>query len=575
MNTKKPLEEFISNIKECLESKDYEKATKILLDALDVYPNQPSLLINLGNIYKYLGSYGQAENYYKKSLEIENLKEANNNLSVIYLEKNSIDESISFAKKALELDPYYVDAYFNLSLAYEKSGDYENTKEILKKILQIHNDYPNALILLYRIYQNTCDWEKMKSIENKINEITEMGIEHPFMNISRSENIEMNYKVATSWAKKNLIPFRNQPKKQSSQKNKKVRLGYICGEFRNHPTFHLIKNLFKSHDTKKFEVYIFSFNHDEETKIKLKKNKCEFYDITQKSDSESIDIINNCNLDILIDLSVVISNNRINILKSKPAKKIISYLGFPGTSGCKHYDYLLTDKIVTPTDHQPFYTEKLLFLPNCYQINDGKSNFSKTTENRKQHQLPENSIVLASFNQSFKLDSVMFNCWLEILKELDGSVLWLLEDNEIAKKFLHQYVEKNNIDSERLIFAKRIDRKIHLERIKLANVILDTRIYNGHTTTIDALQSGVPVVTKTGNHFASRVSSSLLLSLGLDELCCNNLKDYKQKVIDVCTNKKTMARIFNKLTDKKNYEEIHDNKVFAKKLEKILIKTIV
>ena len=169
----------------------------------------------------------------------------------------------------------------------------------------------------------------------------------------------------------------------------------------------------------------------------------------------------------------------------------------------------------------------------------------------------------------------MFNCWLEILKELDDSVLWLLEDNEIAKKFLHQYVEKNNIDSERLIFAKRIDRKIHLERIKLANVILDTRIYNGHTTTIDALQSGVPVVTKTGNHFASRVSSSLLLSLGLDELCCNNLKDYKQKVIDVCTNKKTMARIFNKLTDKKNYEEIHDNKVFAKKLEKILTKTIV
>ena len=130
MNTKKPLEEFISNIKECLESEDYEKATKILLDALDVYPNQPSLLINLGNIYKYLGSYGQSENYYKKSLEIENLKEANNNLSVIYLEKNSIDESISFAKKALELDPYYVDAYFNLSLAYEKSGDYENTKEI-------------------------------------------------------------------------------------------------------------------------------------------------------------------------------------------------------------------------------------------------------------------------------------------------------------------------------------------------------------------------------------------------------------------------------------------------------------
>ena len=191
-------------------------------------------------------------------------------------------------------------------------------------------------------------------------------------------------------------------------------------------------------------------------------------------------------MDILIDLSVVISNNRINILRARPAKKIISYLGFPGTSGYSHYDYLLTDKIVTPIKHQPFYTEKFLFLPNCYQINDGISNLSKTKATKKQYSLPEKAFILACFNQSFKLDKSIFDCWIEILKKLPNSVLWMLEDNEIAKKNLYQYIEKNLIDKKRLIFAKRVAREEHLERIKLVDVVLDTRIYNGHTTTTDA-----------------------------------------------------------------------------------------
>ena len=157
MNTKKSLEEFISDIKRCLESEDYENAKKILIDALEFFPNQPSLLINLGNIYKCFGDYEEAENYYKKVLEIEISKEAYNNLSVTCLEKNSIEESIVFAKKAIEVDVNYIDAYYNLSLAYEKSGDYENAKATLRKILTIHDDYPHALILLYRVFQNTCD----------------------------------------------------------------------------------------------------------------------------------------------------------------------------------------------------------------------------------------------------------------------------------------------------------------------------------------------------------------------------------------------------------------------------------
>ena len=570
MNTKKTLEEFISYIKECLKSEDYDNALKALLTAIEVYPDQPPLLINVGNIYKCIGDYKQAENYYKKVLEIKNSKEAHNNLSVVYLETSLLEQSILHAKKAIQIDSNYVEAYYNLALAYEKTGEYKSAKKNIDHILKTDANNPNAIVLLFRILQNTCDWKNLKLIENKLNNMVGVGVEHPFMQISRSEDLETNYKVAKSWARKNSLQFTKQSKLHQTKNNKKVRIGYICGELRDHPTFYLIKNLFKSHNAKKFDIFIFSSYHDIEIKSKLQKNVYEFFDITNNSDAEAIDIINDCNLDILIDLSVVISNNRINILRARPAKKIISYLGFPGTSGYSHYDYLLTDKIVTPIKHQPFYTEKFLFLPNCYQINDGISNFSKTKATKKQHGLPEKDFILACFNQSFKLDKSIFDCWIEILKKLPNSVLWVLEDNEIAKKNLCQYIEKSLINKKRLIFAKRVAREEHLERIKLVDVVLDTRIYNGHTTTTDALQSGIPVVTKTGKHFASRVSSSLLSSLGLNELCCENLEDYKQKVMDICINKKTKLRILKKLTDKKNFEKMHDNKLFAKNLEKVL-----
>jgi len=246
-------------------------------------------------------------------------------------------------------------------------------------------------------------------------------------------------------------------------------------------------------------------------------------------------------------------------------------LGFPGTSGHNFYDYILTDKIIAPEEDQSFYTEKFLYLPNCYQINDGLSNFSKTKTTRSEHLLPKNAFVLACFNQSFKLDKTTFDCWIEILRELPDSILWLLDDNKVAQQNLSNYIKKKNIDEKRLIFAEKLSREKHIERLKLADVALDTRIYNGHTTTIDALQAGIPVVTKTGSHFASRVSTSLLLSLGLDELCCEDFISYKKKVIELCINEKVRARLLDKLTAKNNFEKIHNNELFAKNLEQTLM----
>ena len=579
MNAKKTLEEFISDTKKHLESEEYDSALKILLGAIKVYPNEPSLIINIGNIHKHRGRPRQAENYYKKALEIKESKEAYNNLSVVYLDANALKLSISHSAKAIEIDANYIDAHYNAALALERTGEYNDAIDHLNFILKIDKNNKKALVVLFRIYQNICNWKDMISIQNKLDDMVGNGEEHPFVGVSRSEDLAANFKIASSYANKNYTKFETTSKfgmvgggaEVSSPEEEKIKIGYICGEFRNHPTYHLIKNLFKSHNSQKFNIFLFSFRHDEKIKEKLKEDVYKFFDITEITDTSAAEIIKEYKLDVLIDLTVIISRNRINILKAKPAKNIISYLGFPGTSGHNFYDYILTDKIVAPEEHQPFYTEKFLYLPNCYQINDGLSNFSKTKTTRNEHLLPKNAFVLACFNQSFKLDKTTFDCWIEILRELPDSILWLLDDNKVAQQNLSNYIKKKNIDEKRLIFAEKLSREKHIERLKLADVALDTRIYNGHTTTIDALQAGIPVVTKTGSHFASRVSTSLLLSLGLDELCCEDLISYKEKVIELCINEKVRARLLDKLTAKNNFEKIHNNELFAKNLEQTLM----
>ena len=579
MNAKKTLEEFISDTKKHLESEEYDSALKILLGAIKIYPNEPSLIINIGNIHKHRGRLKQAENYYKKALEIKESKEAYNNLSVVYLDANALKLSISHSAKAIEIDANYIDAHYNAALALERTEEYNDAKDHINFILKIDKNNKKALVVLFRIYQNICNWKDMISIQNKLDDMVGNGEEHPFVGVSRSEDLAANFKIASSYANKNYTKFETTSKfgmvgggaEVSSPEEEKIKIGYICGEFRNHPTYHLIKNLFKSHNSQKFNIFLFSFRHDEKIKEKLKEDVYKFFDITEITDTSAAEIIKEYKLDVLIDLTVIISRNRINILKAKPAKNIISYLGFPGTSGHNFYDYILTDKIVAPEEHQPFYTEKFLYLPNCYQINDGLSNFSKTKTTRNEHLLPKNAFVLACFNQSFKLDKTTFDCWIEILRELPDSILWLLDDNKVAQQNLSNYIKKKNIDEKRLIFAEKLSREKHIERLKLADVALDTRIYNGHTTTIDALQAGIPVVTKTGSHFASRVSTSLLLSLGLDELCCEDLISYKEKVIELCINEKVRARLLDKLTAKNNFEKIHNNELFAKNLEQTLM----
>jgi protein O-GlcNAc transferase len=561
------LENHISLIQIELQKNDFKRALDLCLVALDSFPSNPKLLINCGNIFKILGNSSRAVDYYKKSLDYFESKEAYNNLSVIYIESNKNEEAIDMAKRAIEIDPGYEDAFYNLSLAQHRQEDFNNAIKNADICLNMNPNHDKCMLLRYRISQDICDWKSLEHHEEKIDSYIGNGEEHPFLNISRTKNEEINLKVAKTWFVKNIT---NHSRHKISNIDKKIRVGYICGELRNHPTFHLLKNIFKFHNRIDFNICVFSYNHDDEYLEDIKQNVDEFVDITTKNNLETTTILKSYDLDILIDLSILIPNNRMQALETKPARLIISYLGYPGTSGADFYDYIITDEIVTPESSQKYYTEKFLYMPGCYQINDGVRKFDKLKTKKSDYEISPDTSVLASFNQAFKIDRAIFDCWLKILYTCENTVLWLLEENELMKKNIHDYAEKNDIKKERIIFMKRLNREDHIERLKHVRLALDTRIYNGHTTTTDALQCAVPVICLEGEHFASRVSMSLLKNLKLEDLVASSYEDYVTLSKKLLTNDSYYQQIKNKLTDEGNIKEFYDTEANVKNLEMLL-----
>ena len=288
------------------------------------------------------------------------------------------------------------------------------------------------------------------------------------------------------------------------------------------------------------------------------------------SNSELVrQLLKTFDIDVLIDLTTIISHNRQNILDKNCAKVIMSYLAFPGTTGNTLYDYVITDTIVTPESQQKFYQEKLLILPSTYQVNDGGINVD-VKEDRKSWNLPINGIILGSLNQSFKLEPVMFDAWIDILQKHKNTYLWLLDEGEDMRKNLLSYLDKR-IDQKRIIFAERVDRERHLARIRNIDIALDTRIYNGHTTSIEMLQSGIPLITLEGRHFASRVSTSLLHALGVEDLVAKDIDGYKETVSTLITDNNALSLLKRKIKQQLLESKLMDTSFFARSFEDTIL----
>ncbi|MEL0280139.1 MAG: tetratricopeptide repeat protein [Gammaproteobacteria bacterium] len=561
----KSLNEYIEQIKNLVQSKNYLDCIELLNDAIRDFPQENKLKLNLGNIYKLVGKNSQAIDVYLSLINSDFSAFANNNLSLIYLELGEYDKSIEHAKNALDINDDYHDAKYNLALSLFEKKDYAESLLLANNLINVESHKAKAYELKIRIEQLICDWSSYEDTnellrKNKI-------IVHPFLHISHVMDNEKNQINARYWTNQ----LSNNKKDNSFPRPKsKIKLGFLCGEIRNHPTYYLIRNLFKHIDKEIFSVFMFSYNHNQTEKNEIVQYFTDFVDLDGLDDNDANKCLSDYSLDILIDLTTIISHNRQSILNDNSAKFIISYLAFPGTTGSSLYDFMLTDKTVTPGTQQNYFEEKFLFLPNTYQVNNGEVNITEITA-RESFGLPADGLILGSLNQSFKLDPVLFEIWLQIIQKHDNTYLWLLDENDEMKKNINNFIG-DRIDLKRIIYAKRLDYPEHLSRIQHIDIALDTRIYNGHTTSIEMIQSCIPLVTLKGNHFASRVSASLLEALNMDELITTNIDDYKETVSSLIENKTMRNKIKNTMRVQLKESSLLDIRLFAESFQKTILK---
>ena len=272
-----------------------------------------------------------------------------------------------------------------------------------------------------------------------------------------------------------------------------------------------------------------------------------------------------------MDLKGYTRNCRTQVLALRPAPIQVNYLGYPGTMGAPFMDYILVDGFVVPPEQQPFFSEKLVLLPGCYQINDSQREISAHTPSRAECGLPQEGFVFCCFNNSYKITPTMFDVWMRLLKAVPGSVIWLLKGNRFVPPNLRREAEARAVAAERLVFAPQMPLPEHLARHRVADLFLDTFPVNAHTTASDALWAGCPVLTMAGETFVSRVAGSLLRTLGLPELVTASLEDYEAMALRLVRDKDLLGEMRAPLETNRNTSPLFDAAQFARHFEKAYV----
>jgi predicted O-linked N-acetylglucosamine transferase (SPINDLY family) len=557
----------------------YEDALVYFNKALSLNPNSAEAWSWKGATMHELKRFDEAITLYDKALSLNpNSAEAWSWKGATMLELKRFDQAITLNDKALSLNP-------NLAGAWSCKGA---TMHELKRFDEAIANYGKALSLksdldwiygdLVHTKLKICSWtglaDSSEDISKKIMENEKVSI--PFILLALNDDALL-HKKSSEILIQSKYPFN--PVLESILKrsqSQKIRVGYFSADFHNHATGYLMAELFELHDKNQFEIVGFSFGPtaNDWMRQRLEKSFDQFIEVGSKSDVEVAKLSRDLNIDIAVDLKGFTQDARTGIFSYRAAPIQVNYLGYPGTMGADYIDYIIADKTLIPLDAQSSYTEKVVYLPNSYQVNDRKRIISDRQFTKQELGLPENGFVFCCFNNNFKILPATFTSWMRILKATEGSVLWLLQDNSWVVENLKKEAQKQGVDAQRLVFADRLPISEHLARHSQADLFLDTFPYNAHTTASDALWAGLPVLTMMGQSFASRVAASLLNVIGLPELITNTQEQYETLAVELAQSPLKLAEIKLKLANNRLITPLFDTPVFTKNIEAAYLKMI-
>lgn len=560
----------------------YDEAAACYREVLRLQPDYPLAARHLGWLMQELGRSGEAVEWYRRAL-LRNQGDAgaHYNLGNALRELGRFEEAVQSYEAALRLDPEDADTHNNLGNALRELGRLDEAIACYRKALALDPGMYHAKAHLLHQCQHACDWRDLQALSAEVRELVRTVPEAqipPFAMLAvQGATAAEQRQCAQQWsaaqygkyataAQKLGFTFKREVFKRGPKG--KLRIGYLSADFHEHATAYLMAEVFELHDRGRFEAIAYSYGPDDGSAMRARLQQAfdGFVDIRALTTEQAVQRIHRDKIDILVDLKGYTAHTRSQILALRPAPVQVNYLGYPGTMGADFVDYLIGDAIVTPLEHAGYYTEKLALMPHAYQPNDRKRP-SAPRPTRAECNLPEEAFVFCGFNQTFKILPDVFDVWMKLLREVPGSVLWLLQANPLAENNLRREAEARGVAAERLVFAPRLPLVQHLARQPLADLLLDTLPYNAHTTASDALWSGVPLVTCMGETFAGRVAASLLHAVGLPELVTHSLEEYAALALRLARQPEELKRLSRQLEMARETAPLFDTVRFTKDLE--------
>ena len=541
----------------------FDRAIALLPDLVDAHDNR-------GVTLRALRRLEDASASHRRALEIEPRHvKAQVNQGAVLCDLGRHREALACYERALALEPL-AKTYRNEAAALDELGQLEDAVASFDRALALDPDASFLPGELRHARMQICDWTGLDADRMRLAAGVEQGhaVVGPFAALSLLDRPELQRKAAEIWARKECTLRSPDPQPGPYARHEKIRVGYFSADFRAHALTALTAELFETHDRSSFELTAFSLGPDirDATRARLEPAFDRFLPLAGASDRDVAMLARRLEIDIAVDLGGFTRGARPRILALRAAPIQVSYLGFLGTMGAGFNDYLIADPVIVPPESRRYYAEQIAYLPS-YQPSDSRRVIAPKACSRAELGLPPSGFVFCCFNAHYKINPETLASWARILATVPGSVLFLLGGNAAAEQNLRRSAAQHGVESERLVFGRRLPFAEYLARYRAADLFLDTLPYNAGATASDALWAGLPVLTCRGETFASRMGASLLAAAGLPELVAANRADYEALAIGLAGDAPGMAAIRRRLAAARRTAPLFDTPAFTRNLE--------
>jgi predicted O-linked N-acetylglucosamine transferase (SPINDLY family) len=532
--------------------------------------HQPEALVGRGVALIHLRRLQEALAAFDRAIEIkpDHLPALSNRvLALVALGRQG--EVLDACDRVLAVNPCNAEALYHRGNSLWAMDKLEEALESYEQAWALGHARSLSMLALYRLM--LADWKRTGELSAVMSRrIAEGDWIYPFAAVTFGLTPLDQLKAAANHLR---ICLANAPKPlahPAAMRSDKLRIAYVSSDFRKHAVAWAVTELLERHDRKRFEIIGVSLCPDDGSEIRARiiNSLDRFHDVSSDSDHNIAGLLNDAGVHIAVDLNGPTQGSRPGVFAYRPAPIQAVYLGYPSTSGADFIDYILADETVLPFDQQPFFSERIVHLPDCYHANDTTRRISGRTPTRHELSLPDQGFVFCCFNRSLKLSASVFDVWMKLLARLDGSVLWLSATNDPAQANLRREAAVRGVDPARLLFAPYVASiEDHLARHRAADLFLDTLPYGAHSTACDALFAGLPVVTCAGGSFAGRVGASMLKAANLPELVTQSLEDYEALALRLATDRDLLASIRRNLEENRLTCPLFDGDSFCRNVE--------